>query len=410
MKSNMSLKYHKDVSFSVAVFYLKIVGLWLSTSLAEKWFRNALVTYTVLAIIFNMWMQLRGLYFSWGDFSVSTYIACNSLGLFMDLFKLLIIFIHKKKFLYLVVYMQKNFWHFNYNQYEKSVLADAKRMCIYFVCVFSFLSQSTIFSYIFMPLISNIGKNKSDRVPIFHMHLDLPLNVSPYYEMTYLIQALTLYQVGVCYLCVDNIFCIMCLHVASQFRILQYRIANVLSLRDKVKFDQDTNLDSSDEFYAIFRKCIQQHQALIRFCTTLEEIFTVIILGQVLTFSILICFVGYQALLVKLSLSWRISLVSFLTTNICQLWIFTYSCNALVEESMNTANAAYAAPWIYLPMDKFGEMTRKDLQLVLMRSRRACYLTACGFFPISLETFTKIMSSAMSYFTILKQRTVDTIE
>ncbi|XP_033203268.2 odorant receptor 13a-like [Bombus vancouverensis nearcticus] len=406
----MSLKYHKDVSFSVAVFYLKIVGLWLSTSLAEKWFRNALVTYTVLAIIFNMWMQLRGLYFSWGDFSVSTYIACNSLGLFMDLFKLLIIFIHKKKFLYLVVYMQKNFWHFNYNQYEKSVLADAKRMCIYFVCVFSFLSQSTIFSYIFMPLISNIGKNKSDRVPIFHMHLDLPLNVSPYYEMTYLIQALTLYQVGVCYLCVDNIFCIMCLHVASQFRILQYRIANVLSLRDKVKFDQDTNLDSSDEFYAIFRKCIQQHQALIRFCTTLEEIFTVIILGQVLTFSILICFVGYQALLVKLSLSWRISLVSFLTTNICQLWIFTYSCNALVEESMNTANAAYAAPWIYLPMDKFGEMTRKDLQLVLMRSRRACYLTACGFFPISLETFTKIMSSAMSYFTILKQRTVDTIE
>lgn len=67
----MSLKYHKDVSFSVAVFYLKIVGLWLSTNLVEKWFRNALVTYTVLAIIFNMWMQLRGLYFSWGDFSVS---------------------------------------------------------------------------------------------------------------------------------------------------------------------------------------------------------------------------------------------------------------------------------------------------------------------------------------------------
>ncbi|XP_050594257.1 odorant receptor 13a-like isoform X2 [Bombus affinis] len=355
-----------------------------------------------------MWMQLRGLYFSWGDFSVSTYIACNSLGLFMDLFKLLIIFIHKKKFLYLVMYMQKNFWHFNYNQYEKSVLADAKRMCIYFVCVFSFLSQSTIFSYIFRPLISNIGKNESDRVPIFHMYLDLPLNVSPYYEMTYLIQALTLYQVGVCYLCVDNIFCIMCLHVASQFRILQYRIANVLSLKDKVKFDQDTNLDSSGEFYAIFKKCIQQHQALIGFCTTLEEIFTVIILGQVLTFSILICFVGYQALLVKLSLSWRISLVSFLTTNICQLWIFTYSCNALVQESMNTANAAYATPWIFLPMDKFGEMARKDLQLVLMRSRRACYLTACGFFPISLETFTKIMSSAMSYFTILKQRTVDT--
>ncbi|KAF3426618.1 hypothetical protein E2986_13964 [Frieseomelitta varia] len=113
---------------------------------------------------------------------------------------------------------------------------------------------------------------------------------------------------------------------------------------------------------------------------------------------------------VELTLSWRISLVCFLTTNIWQLWIFTYSCDFISRESMNIANAAYTAPWIYLPMDRFGKLLRKDLQIVMMRSRRACYLTACGFFPISLETFTKIMSSAMSYFTILKQRTMDTAE
>ncbi|KAK1137075.1 hypothetical protein K0M31_001602 [Melipona bicolor] len=248
----------------------------------------------------------------------------------------------------------------------------------------------------------------SERVLIFNMHLDLPLSISPYYEIMYLTQALSLYQVGVCYLCIDDIFCIMCLHVASQFRILQYRIVNVPSLKDKDKLDLDANEDASKKCYAIFKNCIQQHQTLIEFSTTLEEIFTIIVLGQVLTFSILICFVGYQTLLVELTLSWRISLVCFLTTNIWQLWIFTYSCDFMAQESMNIANAAYTAPWIYLPMDRFGKMIRKDLQLVIMRSRRACYLTACGFFPISLETFTKIMSSAMSYFTILKQRTMDT--
>ncbi|KOX69195.1 hypothetical protein WN51_06615, partial [Melipona quadrifasciata] len=75
-----------------------------------------------------------------------------------------------------------------------------------------------------------------------------------------------------------------------------------------------------------------------------------------------------------------------------QLWIFTYSCDVMARESMNIASAAYTAPWIYLPMDRFGKMIRKDLQVVIMRSRRACYLTACGFFPISLETFTKLLS------------------
>lgn len=87
---------------------------------------------------------------------VCTYIACNGLGLFMDLFKIFILSIHKKEFLNLIVLMQKNFWHFNYDEYENSVIAQAKRMCIYFVCVFSFFSQSTVFCYMLRPVICKL--------------------------------------------------------------------------------------------------------------------------------------------------------------------------------------------------------------------------------------------------------------
>ncbi|XP_043512088.1 uncharacterized protein LOC122529741 [Frieseomelitta varia] len=408
LKCNMSTKHHKDISFRLTTFFLKVVGLWLRTTRVEKWLRNAVVVYTILTIIFFAWIYSRGLYFFWGDFSISSYMVCNLLGMFLVFLKIVTVFIYKEKFFRLIVHMQENFWHFNYDQYENSILADTKRMCIYFVCVFSIFSQFTAFSYIINPVISNIGRNATERILIFDMHLDLPLSTSPYYEIMYLIQALAVYQNDVCYLCIDDIFCIMCLHAASQFRILQYRIANVPSLKIKDKLDQYANEDASIKCYAIFKNCIQQHQTLIEFSTTLEEIFTIIVLGQVLTFSILICFVGYLTLLVELTLSSRISLICFLSTNISQLWIFTYSCDFMAQESMNVANAVYTAPWIYLPMDRFGKMIRQDLQIVMMRSRRACYLTACGFFPISLETFTKIMSSAMSYFTILKQQTADT--
>lgn len=109
-----------------------------------------------------------------------------------------------------------------------------------------------------------------------------------------------LYQVGICYLCVDNMFCIMCLHLASQFRILQYRLANVSSVEDKERVDNEENMDSSNKCYVILKNCIRQHQALIQFSVTLEQIFTIITLGQVLIFSTLICFVGYQVLLVSI--------------------------------------------------------------------------------------------------------------
>lgn len=94
-------------------------------------------------------------------------------------------------------------------------------------------------------------------------------------------------------------FCIMCLHLASQFRILQYRLVNLSSVENKEEVDNEENMDSSGRCYAILKNCIRQHQALIQFSITLEEIFTIITLGQVLIFSTLICFVGYQVLLVS---------------------------------------------------------------------------------------------------------------
>lgn len=118
------------------------------------------------------------------------------------------------------------------------------------------------------------------------------------------LQALCLYQIGVCYLCFDNIFCIMCLHLASQFRILQYRMANMFCPKGKGKYDETNEstelLSLSNEHYSALKNCVRQHQALIEFSVTLENIFRIVALGQVLMFSILLCFVGYQVLLVSM--------------------------------------------------------------------------------------------------------------
>lgn len=98
----------------------------------------------------------------------------------------------------------------------------------------------------------------------------------------------------------------MNLHVAGQFRVLQYRIANMPGLMDKVKQNRDKILNTgssclANECYSIFKKYIRQHQALIAYCGKLEEVFSLIILEQVLMFSLLICLDGYQVLMVSIT-------------------------------------------------------------------------------------------------------------
>lgn len=94
----------------------------------------------------------------------------------------------------------------------------------------------------------------------------------------------------------------------------------------------------------------------------------------------------------------RFTFIFHITGCMCQLLMFTYSCDCLIHDSMNVANAAYESLWSLLPMDKYGKMLRRDLILVILRSRIPCCLTACGFFAVSLETYTGVSDD--TYFLI----------
>lgn len=93
----------------------------------------------------------------------------------------------------------------------------------------------------------------------------------------------------------------------------------------------------------------------------------------------------------------RVTFAFHITGCICQLLMFTYSCDCLIRESMDVADAAYNCSWSFLPMDKYGKMMRKDLMFVITRSRTPCCLTACGFFAVSLETYTRVSDQFRSY-------------
>ena len=73
-----------------------------------------------------------------------------------------------------------------------------------------------------------------------------------------------------------------------------------------------------------------------------------------------------------------------------QLFMFTLTCDNVIRESQAVADAAYRAQWYCHLANSIKRKIGKDLILVIIRCKRPCCLTAGGFFPISLETFTTV--------------------
>ncbi|XP_076678238.1 odorant receptor 10-like [Andrena cerasifolii] len=401
------LKSDDDLSLMVASIFMKISGLWLAADDDEQRRRNITLAYTISLILFSVYLQTTDFYHSVDDIGDCLYIACNILSASMSLFKIVVLLLNRNFFFALVVYLQRKFLRSNYDVYEETVMNECKRTCFIFITVFTFFTQATLASYVIRPIVANIGRNASDRILPFRMWMDLPLTVTPYFEIMSVIQILALYQIGVCYCCFDNFLCITNLHVASQFRILQYRLAHMNNARMN-KEDETSDMMSSYRVYkysVAFKGYVKEHQALIAYCDKLDEVFSAMVLGQVLMFSLIICLDGYQILMAEATFTRRIIFIFHLLTSISQLFMFTYSCDCLMHESANIATAMYSSPWIHLPNNKEGRMLQKDLILVAMRSRSPCCLTAYGFFPVTLETYTKVLSTAVSYFTLLRQST-----
>ncbi|XP_054008542.1 odorant receptor 13a-like [Hylaeus anthracinus] len=361
----MEAETFSDISIKISTFYLKFATLWAVTLNAS---------------------------------------------LLLILIKVYVMTVNKVKLNELIQFMKDHFWKHNYNYREKEILADSSMVCSVIAIAITIGGHAVVTMQCFAPIIANMGKNETDRILPFNMLCDFIL-ISPYYEIFYFVQQCIITPSCV-FFCFDEIICLMSLHVSAQFRILQYRLVNLYDTIEKMQ-DDNANVNVtmySCKCYEKLKNCIRQHQDLINFSAKIEEVFTLIIFAETTMVSGLICLLGYQMLSGTVELLSRLSCGAGAFGSSVLLLMVMYSCNDLIVQSDNVSLSAYSAPWTLMPMDKFGRSLRNDLMMVSVRSRRVCCLTANGFFPISLETYSKIMSTAVSYFTLLTSRTESMIE
>ncbi|KAK2588576.1 hypothetical protein KPH14_006350 [Odynerus spinipes] len=134
----------------------------------------------------------------------------------------------------------------------------------------------------------------------------------------------------------------------------------------------------------------------------LEYIFTYTTLCQLMISGILLCVAGFQVFLSRGTLIRKMIFILHTTGCFFQLFVITMTANEILVASEAVGDGAYSTNWSDMPTKTFGKI-KGALLMIMIRSKQPCYITAGGFFPVTLETFMAVLSTAASYFTLLRK-------
>ncbi|KAG5333495.1 OR22C protein, partial [Acromyrmex heyeri] len=86
----------------------------------------------------------------------------------------------------------------------------------------------------------------------------------------------------------------------------------------------------------------------------------------------------------------------FIMAQLFHLFCFSFQGQKLINHSLETCDNIYHSSWYKIPVKE-----QRLLLFVMRKSIEACALTAGKIYVFSLENFTMIVQSSMSYFTLL---------
>ncbi|XP_049536874.1 odorant receptor 85c-like [Anopheles darlingi] len=248
---------------------------------------------------------------------------------------------------------------------------------------FSVLYMILIWIFNLMPLVSMVIGYRTERV----WHKELPYfmwywydwHQAGYFEITFVQQNWGGFVSAVYNLSTDLMYCAFILLFCIQFDIVAQRLRHA-------RPDDRAGLVET----------VRIHQKVIELCNQLERIFSPSLLVNFMLSSVIICLVGFQATAGVQPID-LFKFILFLISSLVQVFLLCYYGNKLIVASDQISYSAFEGHWI-----NASSSYQKSLLLVMVRSLKPQKLTALKFSVISLASFSKILSTSFSYFTLLK--------
>nr|QNL14977.1 olfactory receptor 33 [Aulacocentrum confusum] len=142
-------------------------------------------------------------------------------------------------------------------------------------------------------------------------------------------------------------------------------------------------------------KCIIYNQKFLEHYHATENVFHFHMLIQMISSLALICCYSISVLYIK---GEEVKNLMHLTGAVIELWMHCWPSHSLWEKATALSDAAYALDWY-----NWSWYDQKLILFIMTRSQLSRKFTAANFAAITMETFISILSTAMSFFTVLRQ-------
>ncbi|CAH0399441.1 unnamed protein product [Chilo suppressalis] len=176
----------------------------------------------------------------------------------------------------------------------------------------------------------------------------------------------------------DALFCVLTSQICNNFYVIS----------DEIKRLKNGNHIGLGEI-------VKQHQYILKLSEDLEDIFRLTNLFSYLVGSLEICALGFSITIGDWS--HFLGYILFLVSVLLQILMMSVFGENIIRESGRVGEAAFLCEW-----HEINEKAKRTILIIMIRSHKHQKLTAYKFSVISYGSFTKIISTSWSYFTILK--------
>ncbi|XP_057341249.1 odorant receptor 13a-like isoform X1 [Microplitis mediator] len=394
-----------DSHFAVKTtrFFMRMIGMWHVEKYRDKVIGNiGLAVFTLIMITVGI-IQCMEVYYRLDDLAeLTTTMPLAAVGM-TELFKFTGFLIRRNEIIQLNAYTENKFWKIKYNDRDIKVLNDCNRLIMSFYPIFIGIVYTIPTQYTLLPIREYILSNGTVRILPYRLYFGVDWMKNPLYTVAYIEEIFAGYGVSLCAMATTSFLFTINIYAAGQFRILQNQFTEFCS--DITIFNNNFRLS---EIHIKLKQLIGKHQLLLNYISRIENLYNYFLLLQSFGIVLAMCFGGFGVLM---SLGKNVNLVVanalFVIGCAIQLYLFSLSCQVIIDESAAIQEAIYSANWYSIFHTLEGKKICRSLQIIMIRCLRPCKLTVGKFTPMSLQTFASVLKTSLSYFTVLRSSNQD---
>lgn len=215
----------------------------------------------------------------------------------------------------------------------------------------------------------------------------------------YTYQYLGMHAHIICNLNIDTFFLGLMIFTIAQLEILEDKLVNSTNI-SQLPISKTGNRNSSNlnelQFVKNLNKCVIKYTEISHFCDLVEDFFSITLFVQFGIASCVICVCLFRFTL-PASVQYYMFLGSYMFVMTIQIAVPCWFGTRIIVKSSLLSEAIYNCDWTPRP-----RRFKSSMRLFVERANRPLSVTGWKMFPLSLNTFTSIMNSAYSFFTLLR--------